>query len=236
LEAGKHVFVEKPLALDAGQLETVTAQAAGSSGTLMVGFNRRFAPFAVRLRESFGGRGPLVMTYRVSAGRLPASHWTHDPVVGGGRIVGEVCHFVDLLAFLSGGQPEQVTAVAVGGGSELREDSVAATITFSDGSIGQIVYSALGDPGLAKERVEVMGEAGAGVLDDFRELRLYRGGQEEQVSEKRDKGHDAELAAFVQGCETGVQQWPIEEMAAVMRATFAIRDAIRVPSGDGQTP
>ncbi len=233
LKAGKHVFVEKPLALDAEQLETVTVHAAGSSGTLMVGFNRRFAPLAVRLRDALGGRGPLVMTYRVSAGRLPASHWTHDPAVGGGRIVGEVCHFVDLLAFLSGGRPEQVTAVAVGGGSEPRQDNVAATITFSDGSIGQIVYSALGDPGLAKERLEVMGEVGAGVLDDFRDLRLYRGGREEQISEKRDKGHDAELAAFVRGCETGVQTWPVEEMAAVMRATFAIRDAIRIPSGGG---
>ncbi len=235
LKAGKHVFVEKPLALDAEELEAVTTQAARSPGTLMVGFNRRYAPLAVRLREALGGRGPLVMTYRVSAGRLPASHWTHDSAVGGGRIVGEVCHFVDLLTFLSGGRPEQVTAVAVGGASEPRQDNVATTMTFSDGSIGQVVYSALGDPRLAKERVEVMGEAGAGVLDDFRELRLYRGGQEERVSEKRDKGHNAELAAFFQGCESGVQPWPVEEMAAVMRATFAIRDAIRVRSINGPT-
>lgn len=226
LEQGKHVFVEKPLAIDRDELDGVMASAAGSSATLMVGFNRRFAPLALRLRDALGGRGPLVMTYRVSAGRLPASHWTHDPHVGGGRIVGEVCHFVDLLSYLCGAPPDRVTAAAVGGGSEPREDNVAATICFSDGSIGQVVYSALGDPALAKERVEVMGDAGTGILDDFRELRLYRGGEEKATSEKRDKGHGNELAAFLEGCRSG-QVWPVEEMAAVMQATFDIRDGAR---------
>lgn len=233
LDSGKHVFVEKPLALNARQLDGVVAAASRSQGILMVGFNRRHAPLAVRLRDALGRRGPLVMTYRVSAGRLPRSHWTHDPEVGGGRIVGEVCHFVDFLSFLCGGTPERVVAAALGGGTEPREDNVAGTISFSDGSVGQVTYSALGDAGLAKERVEVMGEIGAGVLDDFRELRLYRGGQEEVVSGRRDKGHDAELAAFVDGCRTGRQPWPIADMASVMRATFAIRDAVMTAPSDG---
>lgn len=233
LDQGKHVFVEKPLALDQHELEAVVEAAASSPGILMVGFNRRFAPLAVQLKHALGGRGPLVMTHRVSAGRLPASHWTHDPAVGGGRIVGEVCHFVDFLAFLCGGRPEGVTAAAVGGGSEPREDSLGATISFSDGSVGQIVYSALGDPGMPKERVEVLGEAGAGVLDDFSELRLHREGQEEVVSSRRDKGHRAELEAFVGACRDGRQPWPVEDMAAVMRATFAIRDAITVAPPTG---
>ncbi len=231
LAAGKHVFVEKPLALDEQELVSVEAAAAGADRILMVGFNRRFAPLAVQLREALSGRGPLVVTYRVNAGRLPHSHWTHDPVQGGGRIVGEVCHFVDLCAFLCGGPPATASAVAVGGGSEPREDNVLAALTFADGSVAQVVYTALGDPSLPKERVEVLGEAGAGVLDDFRELTLHRGGESVSTSGKRDKGHAAEMAAFLDGCRTGHQPWPVADMASVMRSTFAIRDGVRVPIG-----
>jgi polar amino acid transport system substrate-binding protein len=226
LGAGKHVFVEKPLALDEAGLADVEAAAAAASGVLMVGFNRRFAPLAIQLRDALSGRGPLVITYRVNAGRLPRSHWTHDPEVGGGRIVGEVCHFVDFACFIAGSLPTGVSAHAVGGGSEPREDNLAATLTFGDGSLAQIVYTALGDPALSKERVEVLGEAGAGVLDDFRELRLYRGGREEVVSGKRDKGHAAELETFVRSAQDAIQPWPVADMAAVMRATFAIRDGV----------
>jgi predicted dehydrogenase/threonine dehydrogenase-like Zn-dependent dehydrogenase len=231
LRAGKHVFVEKPLALDESGLEEVERAAAETRGILMVGFNRRFAPLAARLRADLGGRGPLLITYRVNAGRLPRTHWTHDPQVGGGRIVGEVCHFVDFAMFLSGSVPASVDAVAVAGTSEPRDDSVAATIRFGDGSLGVVVYSALGDQRLPKERVEVLGEAGAGVLDDFRELRLYRSGAEERISGRRDKGHAAEMETFIACCREGRQPWPVEDMAAAMRATFAIRDAImRGPS------
>lgn len=227
LQAGKHVFVEKPIALDQDELDSVVAAAEGGGGVFMVGFNRRFAPHAERIRTELGGRGPMVMTYRVNAGRLPADHWTHDPEVGGGRIVGEVCHFVDLLSFLAGAAPVSASAAAVGGGSEPREDNVAATVAFADGSVGQIVYSAIGDASLPKERVEVLGEAGAAVLDDFQQLSLFKGGDEKQESGKRDKGHRAEVAAFLDACRTGTQPWPVHEMAAVMRATFAIRDSVR---------
>jgi predicted dehydrogenase/threonine dehydrogenase-like Zn-dependent dehydrogenase len=226
LRAGKHVFVEKPLALHEDELAAVEQASAESSGTLMVGFNRRFAPLLQRMREALGSRGPVVVTYRVNAGRLPRSHWTHDPEVGGGRIVGEACHFVDVASYLASAPPRFAGAVAASGGSEPRDDVVAATLTFSDGSIAQIVYSALGDPSLPKERIEVLGEAGAGVLDDFHELRLHRGGREETFEGRRDKGHQAEIAAFVQSCRTGEQVWPVADMTAVMRATFAIRDAV----------
>jgi predicted dehydrogenase/threonine dehydrogenase-like Zn-dependent dehydrogenase len=226
LAAGKHVFVEKPLALTESELQEVEAAVAASETILMVGFNRRFAPLAQHLRGALGGRGPLVINYRINAGRLPRSHWTHDPEVGGGRIVGEVCHFVDFACFLTGAAPTAVDAAAVGGGSEPREDSLAATLRFPDGSIAVIIYSALGDPGLPKERVEVLGEAGAGVLDDFSSLTLYRGGEEERFGGSRDKGHAAELKLFVDACRRGEQPWPVAEMAAVTRATFQIRDAV----------
>lgn len=226
LAAGKHVFVEKPLGLNEVELATVEAAAAESDAVLMVGFNRRFAPLARRLREALGGRGPLVITYRVNAGRIPRDHWTQDPSMGGGRIVGEACHFVDFAMFLTGSAPTAVDAAAIGGGSEPREDSFAATLRFADGSVAVIVYSALGDSALPKERIEVMGETGAGVLEDFRTLQIYRQGREDKVTRRRDKGHAAEIEAFLSGARRGEQPWPVTDMAAAMRATFALRDAV----------
>jgi predicted dehydrogenase len=221
------VFVEKPLALDEDGLRAVEQAAATSSGILMVGFNRRFAPLTQVLRDALCSRGPMVMTCRVNAGRLPEGHWTHHPELGGGRIVGEMCHFVDLLSYLAGSPPRFLGAAAVGGGSEPREDNVCATLGFADGSVGQIVYSAFGDSSLPKERIEVLGEVGAGALSDFRELKLHRGGQSETASRRRDKGHGAELRCFVEACRSGRQPWPASDMVAVMRATFAIRDAVQ---------
>jgi polar amino acid transport system substrate-binding protein len=229
LAAGKHVFVEKPLALDEAELRRVADAAQDAPGVLQVGFNRRFAPTALRLREALGGRGPLVVSYRVSAGRLPRNHWLHDPEQGGGRIVGEACHFVDLAAFLCGAPPVNAQATAVSGGSEPAEDDVCMTLSFADGSAASVVYAALGDPGMPKERVEVLGEAGAGTLDDFRELRLYRGDGEEVRRGRRDKGHGAECDAFLDACRNGEQPWPVEDMLAVTRATFALRAAVRGP-------
>lgn len=227
LEAGKHVFVEKPPALDEAGLAALELAARDPrAGTLMVGFNRRFAPFAARLRSEVGRAGPLLVQYRVNAGRLPKSHWIHDPQVGGGRIVGEVCHFVDLASFLCGGPPVRATGVAVAGGSEPREDNVSATLVFPDGSVATLTYSALGDPALPKERIEVLAESGAGILDDFRELTLYRGGRKDVDRAARDKGHAAELRAFVQACRSGEPAQDLDEMLGVMRATFGIRDAV----------
>ncbi len=227
LEAGKHVFVEKPLALDEAELERVERAAASSSGILMVGFNRRFAPLAREMKDAIAARGPLLAIFRVNAGRLSANHWTHDPAVGGGRIVGEVCHFIDFCDYLCGAGSTASCVAAVSGSSEPVEDNVAATLRYADGSVCVIVYTALGDPGLAKERVEVMGESGAAVLDDFRELTVFRGGRGETKSGRRDKGHDAELATFVQACKDGRQPWPLAEMTAVTRVSFAIRDAVQ---------
>jgi predicted dehydrogenase/threonine dehydrogenase-like Zn-dependent dehydrogenase len=226
LAAGKNVFVEKPAALDEEELARVEHATQEHDGVYMVGFNRRFAPLAVRMQAAMSGHGPLMVTYRVNAGRVPRDHWQHDPRVGGGRIVGEVCHFVDFATFLCGGVPSEVRAEAVANSSEPREDNVAATLRFPDGSVAVIVYSALGDKGLPKERVEVLGEAGAAVLDDFRSLRIHRGGRTEEADGKQDKGHAAELAAFVEACRSGRQPWPVEDMMGVMRATFAIRDAV----------
>jgi predicted dehydrogenase/threonine dehydrogenase-like Zn-dependent dehydrogenase len=226
LQAGKHVFVEKPLALSESELAEVERAAASSQGIVMVGFNRRFAPLAGKLRDALAGRGPLVVTYRVNAGRLPASHWTHDPEQGGGRIVGEGCHFVDFAAFLCDGDPTLAGVHAVSGSSEPREDEVIGALQFADGSLATVLYTAMGDPSMPKERVEVFGEAGAGVLDDFVSLHLHRGAQTTTEQSHRDKGHAAEIVAFLDGCRDGLQPWPLSQMAAVTRATFAMRDGL----------
>ncbi len=169
------------------------------------------------------------MTYRVNAGRLPRSHWTHDPEIGGGRIVGEACHFVDTCAFLAGAPPVAAQALAVGGGSEPREDDVAALAALR-GRVGRdrssTPRSAI--PSLPKERLEVLGEAGAGVLDDFRRLTLHRGGRETVREEQARQGpRRGARGASSRPAATGRQPWPVADMAAVTRTTFAIRDAVR---------
>ncbi len=228
LRAGKHVFVEKPLALSELELTELESVASVSPGILMVGFNRRFAPLAIKLRSALSGRGPLIVNYRINAGRLPPSHWTHDPREGGGRIVGEMCHFVDFATFLCDGEPELMCAAGVAGASEPIEDDIVATLRFPNSSLATVTYSALGDPSLPKERVEVLGESGAAVLDDFALLSLHQQGRTKLESAHRDKGHAKEIEVFLDACRTGRQPWPVEQMAAVTRATFALRAAVLV--------
>ena len=175
--AGKHVFVEKPLAIDeAGLAQVIEAHLAAPQCQLLVGFNRRFSPLAVTLAERMRGE-PLVMTYRVNAGPIPATHWTQDPRTGGGRIVGEVCHFIDLMQFLTGSAPIEVCAGAAGGVALPGDpDNVLIQIRFGDGSGGSIAYVSTGDASYAKERVEVFGGGKDGVIDNWRALDIARTG------------------------------------------------------------
>jgi len=154
-------------------------------------------------------------------------------VIGGGRIIGEGCHFVDLAAALCGGAPTGATAVALEGTSEPREDSFAATLTFAGGSVATIAYAALGDASLPKERVEVLGEAGAAVLDDFRTLTLHRGGRVQETGGARDKGHAAGIAAFLEACRTGRPAQDPVELLAVSRITLAVHAAVAQPVSTG---
>ena len=232
LEAGRAVFVEKPLALDREGLAEVVAAARASGRQLMVGFNRRFAPLAVELRSRFASRvGPAVVHYRVNAGFLPKSHWTQDPVDGGGRIVGEACHFVDFVQYLTGAVPIRVAASSVRSGNERETDadSVAITLTMSDGSIGSILYVALGDKRLPKERCEVFADGAAGVLDDFRTCTVYRNGREERLKGgAQDKGHAAEVAAFVEAVRAGTAApIPLDSLVATTLASFAAVESLR---------
>jgi predicted dehydrogenase len=234
LGAGKHVFTEKPLALSHAELDEIAKAREGARGDVMVGFNRRFAPLVRALEGHFAGRAhPLVMHYRVNAGFLPREHWVHDPVEGGGRILGEACHFVDLLQHLAGAPPVRVFAECIAGGARYRgDDNVAATLRFADGSVGTLVYTALGDASVPKERLEVYGEGGVAILDDFRRLELARAGRvRRERSSGQDKGFGEEMRLLLAAVRGGTPMpIPFEQSLASSRATLAILESLRTGS------
>jgi len=200
LQAGKHVFVEKPLAITEEELLEVKEAYEQSSSILMVGFNRRFAPLALKLKSFLGQfQEPKVMIYRVNAGYLPPDHWYHDPEVGGGRIIGEGCHFIDFMQFLTNAEPVEVYAVGLDSPREDRfsEDNIHISIKFNDGSIGILSYIACGDTSLFKERIEVFCADRSGILDDFKRLELYEGGRKKTYKSSQNKGHRNEIEEFI---------------------------------------
>ncbi len=230
LKAGKHVFVEKPLAIDRGQLTIIDHQLQESGmGLLTVGFNRRFAPLAQRLASFYQGRTePMHIHYRVNAGYLPANHWTQDPHVGGGRIIGEGCHFVDFITFLVGAAPDCVSAHALPDVGKYREDNVSMTFTFPDGSVGVVDYLANGNRSIAKERIEVFCGGKVAVLDDFRKLETVEEGKRKEVRGTQDKGWKEEWVAFSGAIESGGEPpIPYKQLMGVTRATFAAVESIR---------
>jgi polar amino acid transport system substrate-binding protein len=242
LEAGKHVFIEKPLCLTGDELEEVarhyTALAAkGSPVSLMVGYNRRFSPLAEMMKKELG-EGPRAMTYRVNAGSIPADSWIQDQESGGGRIIGEVCHFVDLLTFLNGSPPASVYAAAMRSAGSLN-DTVTISLSYANGSIGSISYFANGDKSLPKERVEVFCNGVAAVLDDFRLLSLYaKGRRKEKKLMTQDKGQRPEVRGFIESVLQGREApIPFEDLCSTslvtLQAVESIRSGERLECGAG---
>jgi predicted dehydrogenase len=231
LEAGKNVFCEKPLALTTKELESVASVLRQSQRTLMVGFNRRFAPMTARLQEAMQGVGePLVMHYRVNAGYLPPTHWVHDPEEGGGRIIGEACHFIDVLTFLAGGPPIRVSASGLPDSDRYRDDNVVINLSFPDGSIGALTYVANGSQSTSKERLEVFGGGRTAVLDDFRRLETVVDGRHRVWRDRlrQDKGHLGEWLAFVETVTSGgPPPIPYEQLFGVSLAALAAVEALR---------
>jgi predicted dehydrogenase len=207
LQADKHVFCEKPLAMNEEELALIVqAHERASQRLLLVGYNRRFAPLAKVLKGFFSAVcEPFVMHYRVNAGYIPPEHWVQDHEQGGGRILGEVCHFVDFLSYLCGGLITSVSALVMPDVGRYSGDNVIASLRFGNGSIGTITYSANGDKSFSKERLEVFAEGRVGALDDFRKLRTsYNGKQRTTKSRLRvDKGHKGEWQAFADAIRTG---------------------------------
>ena len=216
LRAGKAVFVEKPLAIDRSGLAEV-ADAAAAGGVLLVGHNRRFAPLARQLRDAVAG--PVVVQIRVAAGPLTPGHWLEDPEQGG-RILGEISHFVDLATFLVGEPPATVSASTAAG-------SLLALLRFANGSAAAIAYG-VGESGqMAKERVEALGPASAATLDDFERLEVFGTGAT-KVKSKRDKGHREQMRAFVAAAR-GEAVLPISlaDQLLVAEASLALIESVR---------
>lgn len=228
LNAGKHVFCEKPLCVNEDELMTVAEvyQNQENRRLLMVGFNRRFAPLAVRMKSFLSSvREPLVLHYRINAGSLSSGHWLNDPQQGAGRIIGEVCHFVDFLCFLTGSSPLEVETRALAELSSSSNDNVVCSLRFPDGSLGTITYVANGDRSYSKERIEVFGGGKTAVLEDFRRLEMVSAGKKQVFRSllQQDKGHCGEWKAFIAAIETGAESpIPFREIVTTMLATFAL--------------
>ncbi len=235
IDAGKAVFVEKPLCITEGELDHITGtisahEAAGRAPLVMVGFNRRFAPAvqAVRARAALAS-APVSIVYRINAGRLPASSWIADPGAGGGRIVGEVCHFVDLCAYLAASTVDEVSAIRSAAG----EEDVAVSLRMRNGSMATIAYLVGGSAKLSKERLEIFGGGETAIIDDFRRLSIngrdvapWRG-----LLRRQDKGHRAELDAFIEAvARRGASPVPMDSAINSTRATFAILRSLETNS------
>ena len=230
LEAGKHVFVEKPLAVNDQELDDMLA-AASSAGEIMVGFNRRFSPLARAAFEFFRNRQfPLSINYRVNAGRIPPNHWVHDANEGG-RIIGEVCHFIDLVHFLTGSLTTRVFAEAVTtrNSAATNEDSTFITLRLADGSNASIAYLAEGDKALPKERIEIFGGGKSFVIDDFRSATAYESGREKTTKlREQDKGQRDEIRAVMSVVLEGkAAPISLEDLRTTTRATFRIRESLQ---------
>ncbi len=233
LKAGKHVFVEKPLAVNSKQLGQINKLLISNLRSLLtVGFNRRFSPLAQSLNSQISNlREPKYIHYRVNAGCLPFNHWTQDPALGGGRIIGEACHFIDFITFLVGAAPVSVTAHALPDGGKYREDNVSMTFTFPDGSLGIVDYLANGDKSFPKERVEVFCGGQIAILDDFVSLQTVKDGKKKEERGAQDKGWKNEWIAFAKAIREGGQPpIPYEQLIGVTKSTFAAVEAIRSKS------
>lgn len=232
LERNKAVFVEKPLAMNMDELKRVASAAMQHHQVVMTGFNRRFAPMTKELSRFFAKRTtPMMVQYRVNAGFIPKDHWIQDPVEGGGRIIGEVCHFVDFIQFVTGAVPVQAYAASTRSENDkiTDYDNVFIALTMSDGSIGHISYTALGDTSFPKERVEVFADGKLAVLDDFRSLSLVEGGKTAvSKSANQDKGHEEEILAFIRAVTKGEPTGlALESQLVTTLTTFKILDSLR---------
>lgn len=232
LRAGKHVFVEKPLALTHGELADVQAAHAASGTHLMVGFNRRFAQQVQTMKRLLGAvTAPKSFVMVMNAGAIPANHWTQDPAAGGGRIIGEACHYIDLMRFLAGAPITSVQARRMGDtdAEAVTEDKASITLGFEDGSFGTIHYLANGGASFAKERVEVFAAGRTLQLDNFLKLRGFNWpGFKKQNLWRQDKGQTACAAAFVKAVEAdGTTPIPATELFEVAKVTIDVANLLR---------
>jgi predicted dehydrogenase/threonine dehydrogenase-like Zn-dependent dehydrogenase len=230
LEADKNVFVEKPLAITLELLKLVADAKVKHPGMLLVGFNRRFAPISENIKKEFKSvTEPLVVNIRVNGGLIPKEHWIQNPEIGGGRIVGEVCHFVDLMQYFTDADPVKVYAESISTGNTkiTSDDNIAIVIKFSNGSVGNLTYLANGDKAMPKERIEVFGAGNIGVINDFRDGLFYRNGKATKLKSS-GKGHKEEINTFLNALKEGKES-PISFNSIYLTTltTFKILDSLK---------
>ena len=225
LRAGKHVFVEKPLALHIEELAEIQVASAAGKSLVMVGFNRRFAPQVQKMKELLRTvADPKAFVMTVNAGPIPTSHWTQDREVGGGRIVGEACHFIDLLRFLADAPIVEWRRMCMDAGAH---DTLTLQLAFADGSIGTVHYFANGSKSFPKERLEVFAGGRVLQLDNFRRLKGYGWPAFSKMNLwKQDKGQRACAEAFVQAVnDGGPAPIPMDQIIEVSRVAIEAAQA-----------
>ncbi len=226
LKADKNVFVEKPLGLSEDELKKIGEAHDKSKGILMVGYNRRFAPFTQKVVEFMGTELPKSINYRINAGALPADHWVHNPEVGGGRIVGEACHFIDLVQHLCGSTLKSVMANAVLNDQNLY-DNVAISLELNDGSIASISYFSNGSKQVDKEYLEVFSSGKTAIMEDFKKLTLADK-KVQHIKSEQDKGYESEITAFATSIKEGKNApIAIEELFLSSLASFKVIESIQ---------
>ncbi len=225
LKKNKNVYVEKPLCLTMDELVEIESLCAEAKRGVMIGFNRRFSPFAMLLKKKMGS-GRMSMLYRVNAGTIPADSWIHDREIGGGRIVGEVCHFIDFMTFMCGSKPCKVSASVMEDPQRL-DDTVNITVDFENGSSGVVAYYANGSKALAKEYVEIYSSGTTGIIYDFKKCEIFGRGVEKHRLTSQDKGQKNMMNIFFSSLKTGKLPITQEEIFSVTKATFAALKSIQ---------
>lgn len=227
LHAGKNVFVEKPLSLNNDELQLIIDAYQHSEKTLIVGFNRRFSPHIVKIK-SLVGNSQMNVIATMNAGFIPANVWVHDMKIGGGRIIGEACHYIDLISFLTGSKVKAVCMNALGTNPEESTDNASILLRYENGSTGVINYFANGSKAYSKERVEVFSQERTFIMDNFRETKGYGVKGFSKLKTSMDKGHKNQFHRFIKMVQTGGDAIiPFESIVNTTRTSFAAIQSLK---------
>ena len=228
LDRGEHVFVEKPLALNNQELETIDMAYQQSKGSLMVGFNRRFSPHLVKMKELLGKSQMNIIT-TMNAGAIPQNVWVHDMKIGGGRIIGEACHYLDLMVYLTGCPIKAVCMNALGENPQVNTDNASILVKLENGSTGVINYFSNGAKSYSKERLEVYSQERTLVMDNFMVTKGYNFKGFTKLKTKLDKGHKNQFSQIVNNAKKGqgIGLIPYEELTNVTKASFAAIESLK---------
>jgi predicted dehydrogenase/threonine dehydrogenase-like Zn-dependent dehydrogenase len=230
LAAGKNVFVEKPLALNNEQLQEIITAFKQSNNTLTVGFNRRFSPHSIKIK-SLIGNAPMNVIATMNAGSIPANVWVHDMQIGGGRIIGEACHFIDLITYFTGSKVKAVCMNAMGINPDDNTDNASILLKYENGSTGVINYFSNGSKAYSKERVEVYSQDRTAIIDNFRQTTGYGFKGFSKLKTSLDKGHKTQFTELIKRVKTGGQPLiPFDEIVNTTEASFAAIESLKQQS------